>query len=205
VVGQRYPSIHSIARFTTEVEYSVYAPSEIPFADDYPMPKAMTEADIQYAEDAFVAAVKRAEKAGFDFIELHSAHGYLLTEFLSPLSNTRTDSYGGQSLENRMRFPLRVFKRIREAWPDKPLFVRLSGTEWAEGPEKDENGLWRYWGIEQSTIFSGELKALGVDLVHMSSGGNWSKQKIDLKPGYQVRIDRLSTEPIYVVLKPLLG
>jgi 2,4-dienoyl-CoA reductase-like NADH-dependent reductase (Old Yellow Enzyme family) len=153
------------------------------------MPKTMTERDIQYVEDAFIAAVERAKKAGFDFIEVHAAHGYLLTEFLSPLSNTRTDAYGGQLLENRMRFPLRLVKRVREAWPDKPLFVRISGTEWAEGPEKDKNGQWRYWGIEQSTILSGKLRELGVDLVHMSSGGNWAQQKIDVKPGYQV-VDR---------------
>lgn len=154
----------------------------------------MTEEDMQYVEDAFVAATIRAEKAGFDFIEIHAAHGYLLSSFMSPLSNTREDSYGGQSLENRLRFPLRIVKRLREVWPeDKPLFVRISGTEWAEGPEKDDVGNWTSWGIEQSIILSGELKKLGVDLIDMSSGGNWSKQKIDFwKPGYQVRLKTFS-------------
>jgi 2,4-dienoyl-CoA reductase-like NADH-dependent reductase (Old Yellow Enzyme family) len=148
----------------------------------------MTEVDMQYVEDAFVAAVARAEKAGFDFIEIHGAHGYLISSFLSPLSNTRTDSYGGQPLENRLRFPLRVIKRVREAWPNKPLFVRISGTEWAAGPEKDESGTWKSWGIEQSIILAGELKKLGVDLLHMSSGGNWAQQQITLGPGYQVSV-----------------
>jgi len=167
---------------------NVYAPSAIKFADNYPKPKAMTEKDLKDVEDAFAAAAERAQKAGFDFIEIHAAHGYLINEFLSPLSNTRTDSYGGQSLENRMRFPLRVIKRIRQVWLDKPLFVRIIGTEWADGEEKDKNGLWRNWGIEQSTIFAGEMKKLGVDLVHMTSGGNWEKQKIDVKPGYQIHL-----------------
>lgn len=141
---------------------------------------------MQYVEDAFVAAAARAEKAGFDFIEIHGAHGYLISSFLSPLSNTRSDSYGGQPLENRLRFPLRVIKRVREAWPNKPLFVRISGTEWAAGPEKDESGVWKSWGIEQTVILAGELKKLGVDLLHMSSGGNWAQQQIALGPGYQV-------------------
>jgi len=181
-------SMYSIARFTSKVGYQVYAPSAIPFAKGYAMPKAMTEGDMQYVEDAYVASVERCKKAGFDFIEVHAAHGYLLSEFLSPLSNTRTDAYGGQSLENRMRFPLRIIKRVREAWPDKPLSVRFNGTEWAEGSEKGNDGLWKNWGIEQTKIFSGELKRLGVDLVHISSGGNWAEQKIDRSREYQVHI-----------------
>lgn len=143
---------------------------------------------MQYVEDAFAAAAVRAQKAGFDFIEIHGAHGYLISSFLSPLSNTRTDSYGGQPLENRMRFPLRIVKRLRETWPNKPLLVRISGTEWAEGPEKDESGSWNSWGVEQSTILAGELKKLGVDMMDLSSGGNWVKQKIPVKPGYQVNL-----------------
>lgn len=119
-----------------------------------------------------------------DFVEIHAAHGYLLHSWLSPLSNTRSDSHGG-SLENRMRFPLRVVERVRKAW-DGPLFVRISASDFAEGPEKDSNGTWKSWGIEQSKIFVGELQKLGVDLVDVSAGGNWEKQKFPLGPGYQV-------------------
>ncbi|KII86971.1 hypothetical protein PLICRDRAFT_43665 [Plicaturopsis crispa FD-325 SS-3] len=162
----------------------VYAPSEVPYAHDYPVPKAMTEADLQKVEDAFVAAVKRVDKIGFDFIELHAAHGYLLHEFLSPLSNVRTDAYGG-SLENRMRFPLRIASKIRSAW-SKPFFVRLSTTDWAAGPEKGEDGAWKYWSVEQSKILAGELVKLDLDLLDCSSGGNWAQQKIPIGPGYQI-------------------
>ena len=125
-----------------------------------------------------------------DFIELHGAHGYLFHEFLSPVSNFRTDENGG-SLENRMRWPLKVISRIRETW-DGPLFIRISATDWAEGPEQGEDGEWRYWGIEQSKIFVGELKKLGVDLIDCSSGGNYVKQKIPVGHGYQVRTHSVS-------------
>jgi 2,4-dienoyl-CoA reductase-like NADH-dependent reductase (Old Yellow Enzyme family) len=110
----------------------------------------------------------------------------LLHSFLSPISNTRTDDYGGQSFENRIRFPLRVVEAVREAWGDRPLFVRLSATDWAEGPEKDSQGAWLQWGIEQTILLTRELKRLGVDLIDVSSGGNWSAQKILFGPGYQV-------------------
>lgn len=119
---------------------------------------------------------------------MHGAHGYLLHEFLSPLSNTRADEYGGQPLENRLRWFLRLVKRVRESWVDKPLFVRLSATDWAEGPEKDDTGIWKQWGIEQSTILTGKLKELGVDLIDTSSGGNWLQQKIKVGPSYQVKL-----------------
>ena len=121
-----------------------------------------------------------------DFIQVHGAHGYLLHSFLSPLSNTRLDDFGGQSFENRIRFPLRVVEAVREAWGDKPLFVRLSATDWTEGPEKDSQGRWLQWGIEQTILLTGELKKLGVDLIDVSSGGNWSAQKVLVGPGYQV-------------------
>lgn len=120
-----------------------------------------------------------------DFIELHGAHGYLLHNFVSPLSNGRTDEYGG-SLENRMRYPLRIIKAVRDAWTDKPLFVRISATEWAEFPEKGDDGEWKQWGVEQSKVYVGEMKKIGVDLVDCSTGGNWVKQKIPLSHGYQV-------------------
>ncbi|THH06804.1 hypothetical protein EW146_g9501 [Bondarzewia mesenterica] len=163
----------------------VYAPSAIAYDDAHAKPKAMTEADMKRVEEAFVAAVKRSEEIGFDFIELHGAHGYLVHEFLSPLSNVRDDAYGGQSLENRMRWPLSVVKSMRTAWP-KPLFVRISGTDWAEGPEKGEDGLWKQWGIEQSKIFAGKLEKIGVDLIDVSSAGNWAAQNIPVAPGFQV-------------------
>lgn len=99
------------------------------------------------------------------------------------------DVYGGD-LSNRMRFPLRLVKRVREAWADKPLFVRISATDWAEGAEKGDDSEWKQWGIKQSKLFVGELTSLGVDLIDTSSGGNWVKQKIPLKHGYQVRIFR---------------
>jgi len=163
----------------------VYGPSDIPFAAGYAKPRAMTKDDIQRVEDAWIAAVERCKKAGFDFIEIHAAHGYLITSFLSPLSNNRTDEYGGQSLENRMRWPLRLIKKVREAWPDKPLFVRISGTEWA-GDERDKQGNWISWGIEQSKILVAEMQKIGVDLIDVSSGGNYHKQEIPVGPGYQV-------------------
>ncbi|KAJ7293141.1 NADH:flavin oxidoreductase 2 [Mycena rebaudengoi] len=164
----------------------VSAPSDIPYSETYPQPKAMTEDDMKHLEDAFVAALKRCEQIGFDFIEIHAAHGYLLHEFVSPLSNIRTDQYGG-SLENRLRFPLRLLQRCREAWKDKPLFVRISASDWKEGPEKAEDGTWLQWGIEQSNIWVAEMLRLGVvDLLDASSGANWAKQKIPLYPGYQV-------------------
>ena len=163
----------------------VYGPSDIPFSDDYPKPIAMTKEDIQRVEDAYIATVERCKKIGSDFIEIHAAHGYLLAAFISPISNNRTDEFGGQSLENRMRWPLRLIKRIREAWSDKLLFVRISGTEWA-GDEQDGHGNWLSWGLEQSKILTEELQKIGVDLIDVSSGGNYSKQDIPAVPGYQV-------------------
>ena len=166
---------------------TVVAPSKIAFANDYPTPREASSSDLAKIEQAFVDAVERSKQAGFDFIEVHAAHGYLFHEFLSPLSNTRTDSYGGQSLENRLRFPLQVIKKMREAWGDKPLFVRVSATDWAEGDEKGEDGQWKQWGIEQTKLVVVEMQKLGVDLVDVSTGGLWAKQKIPLVPGYQVR------------------
>ncbi|KAF7436544.1 hypothetical protein PC9H_003377 [Pleurotus ostreatus] len=163
----------------------VYAPSPISYANDYPLPKEASEEDMQRVEDAFADAIVRCEKVGFDFIEIHGAHGYLLHSFVSPLSNVRNDIYGGQPLENRLRFPLRVVQRCRAAW-SKPLFVRISASDWAEGPEKGEDGNWAQWGIEQSTVYVGEMLKLGIDLVDCSSGGNWAKQKIPYEHGYQV-------------------
>jgi 2,4-dienoyl-CoA reductase-like NADH-dependent reductase (Old Yellow Enzyme family) len=166
---------------------NVLGPSDLAYSDNYPKPKAMTKKQLDELEEAFVAAIERSKKIGFDHIELHMAHGYLLSSFLSPLSNKRSDEYGG-SLENRMRLPLRIARRARQEWPDKPLFVRISATEWAEGPEKSESGEWLQWGVEQSIVFAKELQKIGVDLLDVSSGGNWHKQKIKAEPGYQVEL-----------------
>ncbi|TCD66489.1 hypothetical protein EIP91_001314 [Steccherinum ochraceum] len=164
---------------------NVWGPSDIPFSDSYPKPKELSEKDLLYIEEAFLSAIDRSKKAGFDFIEIHGAHGYLLHQFVSPLSNNRTDQYGG-SLENRIRWPLRLIKRCREAWPDKPFFVRISATDWAQGPEKGPDGEWKQWGIEQSITYVGQMVKLGVDLLDCSTGANWVKQVIPLSPGYQV-------------------
>ncbi|KAJ3574441.1 hypothetical protein NP233_g1771 [Leucocoprinus birnbaumii] len=166
----------------------VYAPSEISYHERvYPDPQAATEEYLNKVANAFVDAARRADEAGFDFININAGHGSLIHEFLSPLSNIRSDIYGGQSLENRLRYPLHVIEKVRAAWPEhKPLFVRISATDWAEGPEKDETGKWLQWGVEQSTIFSERLQKIGVDLVDVSTGGNWQQQKIPVGPGYQV-------------------
>jgi len=135
----------------------------------------MGVADIDAAVADFRMAADHALAAGFEVVEVHAAHGYLLHEFLSPLSNPRTDDFGG-SLSNRMRFPLQVVRAVRDAWPAaRPVFVRISATDWAEGG----------WDLEQSVAFSRELRALGVDLVDCSSGGNVADAKVPLAPGYQ--------------------
>ncbi|EIN13984.1 NADH:flavin oxidoreductase 1 [Punctularia strigosozonata HHB-11173 SS5] len=162
----------------------VYGPSAISFADTFPSPKELSVDGLNAVTEAFLAAIERCKTIGFDFIEIHGAHGYLLHEFLSPLSNARSDDYGGQTYENRVRYPLQLIEKCRKVW-DKPLFVRISATDWAQGPEQ-ENGEWKQWGIEQSKLFTKELERLGVDLVDCSTGGNWAKQEITVGPGYQV-------------------
>ncbi|KAG8817933.1 hypothetical protein FRC18_000304 [Serendipita sp. 400] len=166
----------------------VYGPSAIDWSDDYPHAKEITLEGIQKVKDAFVQATKRAIAAGFDFIEIHGAHGYLMNSFMSPISNHRTDQYGG-SFENRTRLPLEIVQAVRAVW-EGPLFFRVSASEWAEaelGPEKDDQGQWKWWGIEQTILLAGLLKKAGIDLLDVSSGGNYSKQRITLGPGYQVR------------------
>ena len=150
-------------------------PSEVAFGE-YPTPHAMSEAQIEQAVEAFRLSATYSLEAGFDVVEVHAAHGYLMHEFLSPLSNRRADRYGG-SLENRMRFPLAAVMAVRNAWPeDKPVFVRISATDWKEGG----------WDLAQSIVFSKALQEIGVDFITCSSGGNAADQKIDLGPGYQV-------------------
>ncbi|MFG1463095.1 NADH:flavin oxidoreductase/NADH oxidase [Xanthobacter sp. DSM 24535] len=153
-----------------------HGPSAVPFNPADGAPIALDAAGLARVKAAFVAAAQRADRIGFDLIELHGAHGYLLHQFLSPLSNQRTDSYGG-SLENRMRFPLEVFEAVRAVWPkEKPISVRVSATDWVEGG----------WDLAGTIAFAKELKARGCALIHVSSGGLSPKQSIPVKPGYQV-------------------
>ena len=150
-----------------------------PTADAYPglaQPAALDAAGIAKVRADFVAATRRALTAGFDLVELHAAHGYLLHEFLSPLSNTRTDAYGGD-LAGRMRLVLEVVEDVRAVWPqDKPLVLRISATDWVEGG----------WTAEESVALAKEAASRGVDLVDCSSGGNSPEQSITPGPGYQV-------------------
>ena len=153
----------------------VLAPSAIAFADNYPQPIEMSKPDIADAVTAFASAAARARTAGFKVIEIHAAHGYLIHEFLSPLSNQRTDEYGG-SFENRARFLFEIARAIRRVWPEElPLFTRISATDWTAGG----------WDIEQSIELSRRLKPIGVDLIDCSSGGNVATAKIPIGPGYQ--------------------
>lgn len=152
------------------------APSPLPYSENYAVPEAMLDSMIEKVIIDFSNAAERALKAGFDIIEIHSAHGYLLHEFLSPLSNTRKDQWGG-SLENRMRLVLTLTKKIRKIWPeDKALFVRISATDWVDGG----------WDLDSSILLCKQLKEAGVDLIDVSSGGLHPEQKIKAGPCYQV-------------------
>lgn len=152
------------------------APSDVPYLPGWPSPRAMDEAGLLRVRDAFVDAAKRADRAGFDLIELHVAHGYLLHQFLSPITNRRDDQYGG-SVENRMRYPLEVFNAVRQIFPaEKPIMVRLTATDWIEGG----------WDMEGSLAFAKALKQAGCDIVDVTSGGLDQRQKITTGPGYQV-------------------
>ena len=151
-------------------------PSPVAFSPASPVPREMSEADIDAVVAQFTAAAGRSLDAGFEVVELHAAHGYLLHQFLSPLSNRRTDLYGGP-LENRMRLAIRVTKAVREVWPARlPLFVRLSATDWVEGG----------WDLPQSIELSRALLAAGADLIDCSTGGSVPGAKIPVAPGFQV-------------------
>ena len=154
----------------------ISAPSAIAFDTAYQTPVALDAEGIRHIVAAFRDAARRALDAGFQVIELHGAHGYLINEFLSPLSNTRTDDYGG-SFENRTRFLREIIEAVRGQWPEGlPLFMRISATEWTEGG----------WDIEQSIELARIVAPLGVDLIDCSSGGNVPKVRIPIGPGYQV-------------------
>ena len=152
------------------------APSPIAMSEDGPAPRELSREDIEALVGRFAEAAMRADRIGFDALELHGAHGYLIHSFLSPLLNHRTDGYGG-SLANRMRFALEVFAAVREEWPQhKPLGMRLSCTDWVEGG----------WTIEDTVALARELKGLGCDWIDCSSGGAVKQHSIPVHPGYQV-------------------
>jgi 2,4-dienoyl-CoA reductase-like NADH-dependent reductase (Old Yellow Enzyme family) len=159
-----------------EGRWETQGPSAIAFSPNYAVPKALDEAEIAGVVSAFADAARRADKAGFDVLEIHAAHGYLLHEFLSPLANKRIDQYGG-SFGNRIRLLLEVVDAVRAAWPDHlPLFVRISATDWAEGG----------WTADESVELARRLSEHGVDLVDVSSGGQVPHAKIPVGPGFQV-------------------
>lgn len=158
----------------------IYAPSPLPFDANSPTPTELDAAGIDRVVDEFEAAARRAVEAGFQLLEIHAAHGYLLHEFLSPLSNQRTDDYGGD-LAGRMRLTLRVAERLRQIMPEEmPLFTRISATDWAEGG----------WDVEQSVVLSRELRDRGVDLIDVSSGALTPTARIPVAKGYQVPLAR---------------
>lgn len=160
--------------------------SDIPFLAHENAPEALDKAGLARIRDAFADAARRADRLGIDAIQIHGAHGYLLHQFLSPLSNTRTDEYGG-SLENRMRFPLEVYDAVRAAFPaDKPVTMRVSGTDWTPGG----------WDIEQTIAFAKALETRGCDGFHVSSGGLHAEQKIPVGPNYQVPLARKVKEAV---------
>jgi 2,4-dienoyl-CoA reductase-like NADH-dependent reductase (Old Yellow Enzyme family) len=165
---------HPIAA-NTEDGWEPVGPSALPFSHSHTSPHAMVERDLEKVRKDFVAATRRALAAGFQVLELHMAHGYLLHNFLSPISNQRTDTYGG-SLENRMRLPLEITDAVRAAWPEHlPLWVRISATDWVRGG----------WDLEQSVTLSKILKAHGVDVIDCSSGGMTPDAVIPAGPGFQ--------------------
>jgi anthraniloyl-CoA monooxygenase len=170
-----------------ESAWRTLGPSPLPFGPGWPAPRAMERADMDAVRDAFVSATRRAEHAGFDLVELHMAHGYLLGSFLSPLSNRRTDAFGG-SLENRMRYPLEVFDAVRAAWPSaRPLAVRISATDWLD----DEGGL----TDTESVVVARTLHEHGLDLIDVSSAGNVPESQPVYGRMYQVPFaDRIRHE-----------
>lgn len=179
--------------------WQTIAPSAVPFGPGWHVPTAMSEADMDGVAAAFVAAAERALRLGFDWLELHMAHGYLLHEFLSPLANRREDAYGG-SFENRMRFPLRVAQAVREVWPsDRPLGVRLTGSDWLDG------------GVtpDEAVLHARAFKDAGIDIACLSSGAIMPRAPIPVGPNYQVpfaaRVRReagLPTRAVGLITRP---
>jgi 2,4-dienoyl-CoA reductase-like NADH-dependent reductase (Old Yellow Enzyme family) len=193
------PWLGGKALAATEGAWETLGPSAVPHGS-YPPPRAMTVEEIEQTVDDFRRAAEYSLEADFDAVEVHGAHGYLLHTFLSPLSNHRTDEYGG-SLENRMRLPLAVGEAVRRAWPDdKPVFYRISATDWAEGG----------WDLAQSIEFAKRLKAIGIDMIDCSSGGNVHNAKMAIGPGYQVPFSaairkeaRIPTAAVGLITEPV--
>jgi 2,4-dienoyl-CoA reductase-like NADH-dependent reductase (Old Yellow Enzyme family) len=156
--------------------WQTVAPSAIPFRPSDPTPAELSKSEIHTTINAFVAATRRALHAGFQLVEIHGAHGYLLHQFLSPLSNHRSDEYGG-AFENRIRFALETVEAVRAAWPQElPLWLRISASDWVDGG----------WDVNDSVELARRVKPMGVDLIDCSSGGSSLEQKIPMAPGYQV-------------------
>ncbi|MBI3794938.1 MAG: hypothetical protein HY280_09470, partial [Nitrospinae bacterium] len=156
--------------------WPTFAPSPLPFAPGHPTPIDASETEIDMIVQHFASAAKRAVTAGFEVVELHMAHGYLLHQFLSPISNMRLDEFGGD-WENRVKLPLLVAKEVRKVWPEKwPVFVRISATDWVEGG----------WDLPQAVRFAKALKEIGIDLIDCSSGGLVHNAKFPTGPGFQV-------------------
>jgi len=165
------------------------APCPIPFANGDTIPEPLDEAGINTIMKAFVAAARRAVTAGFEVVELHAAHGYLMHQFLSPISNIRTDEYGGE-LANRMRLPLETAAAIRAELPNEmPLFTRISATDWVEGG----------WDLKQSIVLARELAKIGVDLIDVSTGGLVPNAAIPVKPGFQVPFSAAIRREVHVM------
>lgn len=160
-----------------EQGWKTLAPSALPWGTNWPAPQKLKKDDLERIVGAFVAAAVRASNAGLDYVEIHSAHGYLLHSFLSPVSNQRDDVYGG-CLENRMRFPLMVVESVRKAVPELTLGIRINGSDWL-----DEG-----WGIEDAQVYAGKLEKAGVDYISVSSGGARQGIQYDNKPAYQVKM-----------------
>ncbi|KAI9292274.1 NADPH dehydrogenase [Neoconidiobolus thromboides FSU 785] len=180
--GSTFPLYHPQAGENASLEFggweNVLAPSAIAWGENHLVPIEMSVQEIERVIKCFKNAAERALKAGFDVVEIHAAHGYLVHQFLSPYSNKRTDKYGG-SFENRTRFLKEIIQNVRQIWPeDKPLFVRLSCTDWLSEEIS--------WDLDQTLSLTKELKYLGVDLIDCSSGGTSPKQQIQGGPGYQV-------------------
>lgn len=167
------PSLGERLLSKTEGGYETISPSQIAFDENSSLPKQMDQEELDFVRESFIQSATMAKEAGFDFIEIHMAHGYLLHEFLSPLSNQREDEYGG-TLENRMRFPLEIAKSVKDA-TKMPLFVRISATDWAKGG----------WDLESSIEFAKKLKTVGVGLIDVSSGGLVPYAQLETDFGYQ--------------------
>ena len=183
----------------TEDPWQTVSSSTTQMIADSPLPRSLDRDGMNAVRDHFVDTARRAARVDFDLLELHGAHGYLIHQFLSPLSNTRNDEYGGP-IANRMRFPLEIFTAVRAVWPEsKPLGIRISATDHVPGG----------WTIDDSTVFAHELKALGCDFIDVSSGGASTRQKITLGPGYQVALSahirkavRIPTMSVGMIVDP---